>query len=103
LLINIASADSALCEMRFTVPNTKVRKQKKRGTVEPWNSSNQNAYTCLLFRYVYWRLYKIYQPESVKMLQLLCGRLNLCRLFHLRKSEIVIRKETFLTHRIMYC
>jgi len=30
---------------------------------------------------VYRRLFRMHQWESVKMLQLLCGRLNLCRLF----------------------
>jgi len=34
---------------------------------------------------VYKRLFRMRQWESVKMLQLLCGRLNLCRLFDLRK------------------
>ena len=34
---------------------------------------------------VYRRLFRIHQWESVKMLQLLCGRLNICRLFDLRK------------------
>jgi len=34
---------------------------------------------------VYSRLFRMHQWESVKMLQLLCGRLNLCCLFDLRK------------------
>ena len=49
---------------------------------------------------VYRRHFRMHQWESVKMLQLLCGRLNLCRLFDLRKLWVTTPHEigTTITH-----
>ena len=52
---------------------------------------------------VYRRLFRMHQWESVKMLQLLCGRLNLCRLFDLRKLCFLKKVFTSSNNVLLAC
>ena len=52
---------------------------------------------------VYRRLFRMHQWESVKLLQLLCGRLNLCRLFDLRKLCFLKKVFTSSNNVLLAC
>ena len=52
---------------------------------------------------VYSRRFRMHQWESVKMLQLLCGQLNLCRLFDLRKLCFLKKAFTSSNNVLLAC